>query len=843
MATIGNTAKPTNTQVFTGLNVQNAVALKVTMPQAGTITHVGVWMAGYLSACTAKVCVWNSSGVLLGESNSFNAPGQSLATGHSAEEYHALQTPVDVNNGQVLYIGFVTDPAEARQWGVNGTGTHYRDTDTGSWPSNASFSSSSGSIGAYATYTTNQPPDAPDRVSPTQGQRLTDTTPNFVFDHDDPDGDDILEYDIEVDNNSDFSSPIWSRYNATVGISGKRVTIAYGTGGTGGGALTRGTTYYWRVRTTSDDGQGNGAWSSGSWTFKINELPSATKVSPTASARAFIHNLATDLSVWTSGGAHAKPRFGWSYSDPDGDAQAAYRVRVYSASAGGSLLYDSGEVAGSATTHDATWAGVLGTEYWWTIDVKDSKGDWQGESSRTAFKMRWAQAIYEFAVPSGASSSGWNFTKTQSGSGQVAALFASASGASGAGRSAWHASIGEVTPNAYVNILVRLAYQSGTVPALDDMTFSYLASSIYPERWDRSPGTGWMMDRDVRRFGSASLKCVVGGTTNYFVRPFRMAPGDNLQVQPGTRYVLSAYVRTLAPFGGTDRVRLIAFPGGSSTPLAALNPASEYETQDSSAAPDGWQRLQLVVETDADTTEIEVRIEYVNDALTGSGNTWWVDAAQLEAGQVVSPWSPGMVAASSALDLTGLQVDASEGGILRLRGSDGGERDTVELGASGLLFGGDTEVFSPEEGATAYSVYRCIAARVATNQSIGSGSLTPVTFPTDADDPFGLHDTGSDTDRILVPRDGLYCVVGQVDWAAAFTAASRAVYSLANASGAQLARSRDDYSTAGTPSGQVFYLGRLTVAGDQWINLTVFQGSGAAVNISDARLSLVYLGE
>lgn len=280
MATIGNKSKPTSSIVMTGLNNQNQVALKVTMPSDGQITHVGAWMAGNGGGATTKVCVWGSSGNLLRASASFNAPGQSLATGNYADEYHALTSPLDVSNGQVIYIGFSTDPTEARQWGLNGSGTHYRDT-SGSAGADASFASQGNSIGAYATYTTNQPPNKPTGLSPKNNVTLigTDLTPSFYATFSDPDGGNVAAYDLQVDSGSGFTSPYkWNSVNATSGLSGNSLAKAYPGVPPADSALVRGGHYYWRVRARDSDGA-IGPWSD-TEEFNINDLPVATKVSP-----------------------------------------------------------------------------------------------------------------------------------------------------------------------------------------------------------------------------------------------------------------------------------------------------------------------------------------------------------------------------------------------------------------------------------------------------------------------------------------------------------------------------------------------------------------------------------
>ena len=66
--------------------------------------------------------------------------------------------------------------------------------------------------------------------------------------------------------------------------------------------------------------------------------------------------------------------------------------------------------------------------------------------------------------------------------------------------------------------------------------------------------------------------------------------------------------------------------------------------------------------------------------------------------QNITPWSPSYVANAVVLDAGGLQIDAFNGGLFRLRGLGGGVRDTVDLGPGGLVFAGDTELTSPSDG-------------------------------------------------------------------------------------------------------------------------------------------------
>jgi hypothetical protein len=483
MATLGLATKPNENQELWGLNSKNQHATLMTLPSGGPwrITRIGFFAGGNGSAVTAYGVVWSSGGSVLEKTGALTIPSVGFALGAGVEVSGACS--YEVNGGTSIYVGFSRNPAEAVHFPTDDTGSHYDATKTGTYPGSLSGATHSGvgRIGAYIEYeAANHLPTAPSPRAPAVGANLTDFTPEFEFDHNDPDGDPIESYDIQVDNNSGFGTPLWDIGPSTAGISGDTVIRAYS-----GSALSRGVTYYWRARTR--DAEGAGPWSA-SRTFRINELPSATKVSPPANAAANLWNLGSDLTPWTNAGAHAKPRFDWTYSDPEGGTQTAFRIRIYSAASGGSLLYDSGVVLDSVTAYDADYAMVRDATAYWTIDVRDTKSEWAGESSRTAFRIRWGQAIYQHNT--GLGSASWGFVSGAVANGAAAFLFATATGVDGAGRSAWKTSVGALsigpTVN-HVNVLVRLRPISTAVasvsPTLPSMTFTYLATGVNPDRW------------------------------------------------------------------------------------------------------------------------------------------------------------------------------------------------------------------------------------------------------------------------------------------------------------------------------------------------------------------------
>jgi hypothetical protein len=80
---------------------------------------------------------------------------------------------------------------------------------------------------------------------------------------------------------------------------------------------------------------------------------------------------------------------------------------------------------------------------------------------------------------------------------------------------------------------------------------------------------------------------------------------------------------------------------------------------------------------------------------------FWADGILFEEGTVVRSWTPGFVTSGVTFEGGGLNIDTSQGGVLRLRGSDAGARDQISVGARGLLFGGDTnpvQVYSSASG-------------------------------------------------------------------------------------------------------------------------------------------------
>jgi len=129
------------------------------------------------------------------------------------------------------------------------------------------------------SFTITQTPTAPTSLlteGETNPSEVTDTTPEFSAIYNDPDSGDIAnKYQIQVDNNSDFSSTIWdsgssgtSMTNCTEGT--RCQDISYG-----GSVLSWEGTYYWRIKYW-DDGGAEGAWSTETAYFTMASIDAPT---------------------------------------------------------------------------------------------------------------------------------------------------------------------------------------------------------------------------------------------------------------------------------------------------------------------------------------------------------------------------------------------------------------------------------------------------------------------------------------------------------------------------------------------------------------------------------------
>ena len=257
----GSSEPTTGAKSYSGS--MNHFGITANMPAGGPwiITKAAVWAAGYGASPAAKTCVWrNDTGVLLGQSDDFTLTERAFgSTGSDLYDKPLLAPTIAIASGFTIIVGFAISPLTSGCFfGQHGTGTT-KVKDATVWVDSMSGAGSlAGAMGAYVTYQiANTAPTAPTLLSPSSGVIIgSDLTPALAFKVSDPNGDDLSAYQIQVDNNSDFSSPVWDSGKTTTGGPwADDATVIVDVGAT----LARGVLYYWRVRVW-DDSDLVGAW-------------------------------------------------------------------------------------------------------------------------------------------------------------------------------------------------------------------------------------------------------------------------------------------------------------------------------------------------------------------------------------------------------------------------------------------------------------------------------------------------------------------------------------------------------------------------------------------------------
>jgi hypothetical protein len=105
--TLGSTTHVSDTTDATSGSSESHITTPLTMPRAGRVTKVSVWMAGYGGSCAAKVGLWNSSGTALRMSAGFTAVSETFSNGNDDHYDRSLTSSYSATSGQVLYAGFM----------------------------------------------------------------------------------------------------------------------------------------------------------------------------------------------------------------------------------------------------------------------------------------------------------------------------------------------------------------------------------------------------------------------------------------------------------------------------------------------------------------------------------------------------------------------------------------------------------------------------------------------------------------------------------------------------------------------------------------------------------------
>lgn len=339
------------------------------------------------------------------------------------------------------------------------------------------------------TYTTNTAPNAPTSLSPTADEVVTGLTPTFAGTFSDPDiGDTISAVTIQLfDDSGTLDTLLWS---STPSASGTSFSKVYD-----GAALTGNTFYRWRAKTADASGTW-GAWSS-LQRFKVNS-------SPNAPSRSLTESPTSDVKTLT-------PTFNITHSDPDASDSSMLGYRIILETSGGTSVWDSGDVAVSATVSKAvTYAGPAlswQTAYRWRARTKDSNGAWGAYSSNATFTTHTAGTPASLNPTGGATASSLVPTLTGSRASSADSL---------------------------TSAQIRLYASNGTTLIWDSGTFTTgVTSTGFSKAYGGtalSPGTTYKWQ--------ARVTSSVGGTSSYsalqtFVTPDTTTPNADAPVGAG----------------------------------------------------------------------------------------------------------------------------------------------------------------------------------------------------------------------------------------------------------------------------------------------------------------------
>ena len=271
MATLlGDASEPTASSAWFGASSNNKMAFPLVIPSspAGNkrILQVGFWAAGKDASPLTYAAVWDGGGSLYGYSAGFNMANLPFALGNNVNYLKDVWVSGNPANGHpvaaagvTVYAGWARAHASAHQYGQRAGGTDHYMYSNATVPGSFNYASTDpDAIGVYLYWElANTVPNAPTNLSPTGGVIITgaDLTPALSFLYTDPDSNNMSAYEVEIDNNSDFSSPVWDSGKVAL-VQAHNTTVIVSPSV----SLSRGVLYYWRARVW-DSNDAVSAWS------------------------------------------------------------------------------------------------------------------------------------------------------------------------------------------------------------------------------------------------------------------------------------------------------------------------------------------------------------------------------------------------------------------------------------------------------------------------------------------------------------------------------------------------------------------------------------------------------
>jgi hypothetical protein len=251
-----------------------------------------------------------------------------------AQAYYVVQVATDAGFGNIVF-------SQAGLGGATNMAVNSLSSSTTYYP-RVAVQDAKGAWSGWGYGSAFTTPNQAPTVSYTYTSDIGYNTARANWSYSDAGGDAQAYYVVQVATDAGFGNIVFSQ-----SLSGNATNMAVN-------SLSSSTTYYPRVAVKDAKGAWSG-WSYGSGFTTPNQAPTVSYAST------------TDISYNTA-------KANWSYSDPEGDAQATYAVQVATDAGFGNIVFSQAGSGGA--TNMAVNSLIPGTTYYPRVIVQDTKSAW-----------------------------------------------------------------------------------------------------------------------------------------------------------------------------------------------------------------------------------------------------------------------------------------------------------------------------------------------------------------------------------------------------------------------------------------------------------------------------------
>ena len=461
----------------------------------------------------------------------------------------------------------------------------------------------------------------------------------------DADGDTITNIQIQIDDDTTFSTPLVDSTadDDVAGVVSRVISSA---------SLLRGYGNQMYVRARCHDGTGWGSWS-GTRSFYLNDA-SVPSITGTAATVMEMTVEGTDTTP------SAVVRF--TYNDPEGDAMSRYIAKLQDST--GVTTYETIDVSTSTVPDYVkfSYASLAhGTTYKFSVETFDVNGLSAGATTQNRV-AKWAVRDEYYAV---SAPTVWSVSTVKAEATDTRAVLqhgVQTAGAAGTDPSNFNTDFSALSSSGATYYWVRywlFAWNGAATSGVQvtSHTLTYTSSSLTADGW--TLGTGCSITTARSWYGTRCLR-IDGVAAN----PGRSASVTVTGFKVGQVYTISGRVFSSGDTGATWAV---TDANGTICDAGSIHATTED--------------FEFTYNSFTAASETYTIICWMNG---GAGTFAMFDAGKIEEGPIATPWTPSVLSRAISVDGNGIQVDARGGGMFRVRGSDTttseAEVDTIDRG-------------------------------------------------------------------------------------------------------------------------------------------------------------------